>query len=80
MSLVFHQRLALLWALGCVSVALSASPPALPLLIAILVITTIAMAAARLEPALAALAPIPRAAPVGAVPDDHAGNTAAFRS
>ena len=78
MSLVFHQRLTLLWALGCVSVALSASPPAMPLLIAILVITTIAMSA-RLEPALAALAPIPRAAAVGAVPDDHAGNTAAFR-
>ena len=64
MPLVFHQRLTLFWALGFVSVALSASPPAMPLLIAILVITTITMATARLEAAPAAFAPIPRASAV----------------
>jgi hypothetical protein len=62
MPLVFHQRLTLLWALGFVSVALSASPPATPLLIAILVITALTMAVARLESAPAAFATIPRAA------------------
>jgi len=72
MSLVFHQRLTLLWALGFVSVALSASPPAMPLLIVILVITTIAIAATGLEPAHAVLAPIPRAAAGHSVSPDHA--------
>lgn len=72
MSLVFHQRLALLWALGFVSVALSASPPAMPLLIAILVITTIIVAATRQESAPAGFAPILRAATVQSGTDDRA--------
>ncbi len=55
MPLVFHQRQALLWALGFVSVALSASPPATPLLIAMLAITAITLAGARPEPALATI-------------------------
>lgn len=60
MSFVFHHKLALLWLLGFVSVVVSASPPATPLLVALLAITAITLAVARLEPAPAEFATIPR--------------------
>jgi hypothetical protein len=72
MPLVFHQRLALLGALGCVSIALSASPPATPLLIAMLAIAAITWTVTRLEPTLAAFATIPRVRPVHSGTDGHA--------
>jgi hypothetical protein len=74
MRLVLQQRLALWWALGFVAVALSASPPATPLLFATLVITALTVAVARLESAPAAFATIPRAP---TVPTGTAGHMSA---